>query len=579
MEALISAGAITLLDAVGDGITIQDTTGRLVYANPAAARIIGFDSPADLIALPTLEVLQRFEMFDEDGAPFPLEHLPGRAVLAGQPAGERVIQFRTRATGEQRWSVLKATAVRNEDGSIRLVVNIWHDITERMERQRALEEATSQLEETAAELEATISELEARTEEAELHAERQKFLAEAGRMLTSSLNAEDMLRMAVHVAVPSIANWADVRLLREDGSLQRVEIAHTDPRKLRTAEQLEQRFPPNPETSPLYHVARTGLPQIFPQVADELLRKFARSDEHLDLLRDLDQGSVLIVPIKARDAVLGTITLARSSHRRRFDDQDLEFAESFATRAGLALTNAHLFREAQEANRTKADFLAIMSHELRTPLTAIFGYTELLATGVAGEMNETQRAHLERIVASASQLLTIIEDILAYARTEAGRDEVHADIFRLSEVISEALLVVRPHAERKELVLEAEIAEDAPLQTDRAKLRQIVINLVGNAIKFTDQGSVRVHATAGTGGACRVTVEDTGVGIESDDLERIFEPFRQLEPSMTRRAGGTGLGLAVSRRFATLLGGTLTVESTPGKGSRFTLDIPVSSTR
>jgi PAS domain S-box-containing protein len=577
MDALISAGATALLDAVGDGIAIQDTTGRIVYANPAAARIIGFNSPAELLETPTSEILRRFEVLDEDGAPFPPERLPGRAVLAGEPAGQRVLQFRARGSPELRWSVIKAEPVYNPDGSIRLVVNIWHDITERMERQRALEEATTQLEETTVELEATISELEVRTDEAETRAERHKFLAEAGRMLASSFDAEETLRMVVHLAVPSIANWAEVRLLREDGELQRLEIAHADPEKLIAAIQLEERFPADPATSPTYEVVRTGMPRIFREVPASLVRKTARSEEHYRLLSALELDSALIVPIKVRDATLGTILLARSRQQRAFDDEDLEFAESFAARAGLALTNARLYGEAQEANRTKADFLAVMSHELRTPLTAIFGYTELLATGVAGAMTDTQRAHLDRIHGSASQLLTIIEDILAYARTEAGRDEVHADIFRLSEVISEALMVVRPNAEKKELLLEANIAEDAPLHTDRAKLRQIVINLLGNAIKFTDHGSVRVRATAADG-ECRITVEDTGVGIDPAYLDRIFEPFRQLEPSMTRRAGGTGLGLAVSRRFAALLGGTITVDSTPGQGSRFTVVLPLSGT-
>ena len=577
MDALISAGATALLDAVGDGITIQNTTGRIVYANPAAARIIGFASPAELLETPTSAIMQRFEVFDEDGAPFPPERLPGRAVLAGEPAGQQVLQFRVRGSPELRWSVLKAEPVYNPDGSIRLVVNIWHDITERMERQRALEEATTQLEETTVELEATISELEARTDEAETRAERHKFLAEAGRMLASSLDAEETLRMVVHLAVPSIANWAEIRLLRDDGELQRLEIAHADPEKLLAAMQLDERFPADPATSPTYEVVRTGTPRMFREVPDALVRQTARSEEHYRLLNALELDSALIVPIKVRDATLGTILLARSRQQRAFDDEDLEFAESFAARAGLALTNARLYGEAQEANRTKADFLAVMSHELRTPLTAIFGYTELLSTGVAGPMSDTQRAHLDRIHGSASQLLTIIEDILAYARTEAGRDEVHADVFRLSEVISEALMVVRPNAEKKELLLEASIAEDAPLHTDRAKLRQIVINLLGNAIKFTDHGSVRVHATADEG-ECRITVEDTGVGIQQGDLDRIFEPFRQLEPSMTRRAGGTGLGLAVSRRFAALLGGTITVQSTPGQGSRFTVVLPLSGT-
>ena len=575
MEALISAGAIKLLDAVGDGITIQDPTGRLVYANPAAARALGYDSPGTLLALSPAEIMNRFELFDEDGLPLPIERLPGRLALAGHTESERILQFRIRPTGEVRWSIVKAQPVLNADGSIRFAVNIWHDLTERIERQRALEETSSQLEETAAELEATIAQLEERTEEAETHANRHKFLAEAGRMLAASLDTEDTLRMIMHLAVPRLAEWADVSLVMPDGVLQRLETAHADPAKLRWALELDQRFPRDPAIDSGYRVARTGVSEIYPEIPDELLRAGAQSEEHYQIIKALDLRSAMVVPMKVQDKVLGVITFIRTSSLKPYGEQDLEFAESLAARSALALSNARLYREAQEANRTKADFLAVMSHELRTPLTAIFGYAELLATGVAGDMSQTQRAHLDRIHASAAQLLTIIEDILAYARTEAGRDQVHTDTFHLRDVVDEAAMIVRPDVEKKELQLEIEINEDFVFRTDRAKLRQILINLLGNAVKFTENGGITVTGRLVQNGTAEITVTDTGIGIDPSDFARIFEPFRQLEPSMTRKAGGTGLGLAVSRRFAALLGGTLTVASAPGEGSRFTVRVPV----
>ena len=575
MEALISAGAIKLLDAVGDGITIQDPTGKLIYANPAAARAIGFDSAEELLATSTAAILSRFELLDEQGAPFPIEKLPGRAALAGQPETELTLQFRIRATGERRWSAIKAQPVFNADGSVRFAVNIWHDLTETIERQQALEETGSQLEETAAELEATVQQLEERTEEAEARASRHKFLAEAGRMLAASLETEDTLRMIVHLAVPRLAEWADVSLVEDDGSLKRLEVAHADPAKLRYALDLDRRFPRDPQLDAGYRVARTGVAEIYPDIPDELLRAAAQSDEHYQVIKELDLRSAMIVPMKVQNHVLGIISFIRTSGQKAYDQEDLEFAESLAARSALALANARLYREAQEANRTKSDFLAVMSHELRTPLTAIFGYAELLSTGVAGDMTTTQRAHLDRIHASAAQLLTIIEDILAYARTEAGRDQVHADSFQLSEVIHDAVLVVKPNVEKKGLQLEVQIAQDVRLHTDRAKLRQIVINLVSNAVKFTESGEIAIRTSPVRQDVLEITVEDTGIGIDPQDHDRIFEPFRQLEPSMTRKVGGTGLGLAVSRRFATLLGGTLSVQSQPGSGSRFTLHVPV----
>jgi signal transduction histidine kinase/DNA-binding transcriptional MerR regulator len=576
MDALISAGAIALLDAVADGITIQDPSGRLIYANPAAARITGFASPDEMLALPLDEIRDRYELFDEFDRPLPYDHLPSTIALSGvKDPTPRLVQFRVRATKETHWANLRSQPVFNADGTIRFAVSITHDLTELVERQRALEEASALLEETAAELETTVQQLEERTDEAEARASRHKFLAEAGRMLAASLETEDTLRMIVHLAVPRLAEWADVSLVREDGSLERLEIAHADPAQLRKAFELDRRYPRDPQLDAGYRVARTGVSEMYSDITDEMIRASAQSDEHYEMIKQLDLRSAMIVPMKVQEKVLGIISFVRNSSQKRYDQEDLEFAESLAARSALALANARLYREAQEANRTKSDFLAVMSHELRTPLTAIFGYAELLSTGVSGEMTETQRAHLDRIHASAAQLLTIIEDILAYARTEAGRDEVHTDAFRLSEVINDAVLIVKPNVEKKGLKLKVTVAEDVLLQTDRAKLRQILINLVGNAVKFTESGSISISSSHVEERSLELVVEDTGIGIPEQDYERIFEPFRQLEPSMTRKAGGTGLGLAVSRRFAALLGGTISVHSQLGTGTRFTVRVPV----
>ena len=573
METLISPNAIWLLDAVADGITIQAPNGTLVYVNPAAAHSAGFDSPAEMLAVPPGEILQRFQLFDEFGTPLPLDSLPGRRALAGEHETERLIQFKN-VNGDVHWTIIKAQPVYNPDGSIRYAINIWHDVTERMEHQRALEINSTQLEETAAELEATISELELRTEEAETRAERQRFLAEAGRMLASSLESESTLSMIAHLAVPRIADWVSIRLLDSEGMLQELEIAHADPAMLRYAHDLRRKYPPDPRNDRAYEVVRSGKSEFYKTIPQELLEAGAQDAEHLELIKTLQLHSAMIVPMKARDTVLGVITLIRVANSPAFSEEDLEFAESLAARSGLAISNARLYLEAQEANRVKSDFLAIMSHELRTPLTAIFGYTELLATGVVGELSDAQRLHLERIHASAAHLLTIIEDVLSYARTEAGRDQIHATRVKLVHVVAEALNIVKPNVTKKKLALESDIEEDAELETDAPKLRQVLINLFANAVKFTETGSISVRAKSLNADQLQIEVEDTGIGIDPQDFERIFEPFRQLEPSMTRTSGGTGLGLAVSRRFVELLGGRIEVSSRPGSGTLFTITLP-----
>ena len=228
---------------------------------------------------------------------------------------------------------------------------------------------------------------------------------------------------------------------------------------------------------------------------------------------------------------------------------------------------------AEAANRSKSDFLATMSHELRTPIGAMTGYTNLILEEIAGPVTPAQRVHLERVKTVGRHLLNIVEEILLFARVEAGREELHLKTVDAFQVARDAIAILEPMASEKGLELDDEIPScSAIATTDEVKLRQILINLLGNAVKFTPRGRVSLSARADEG---RVFFEirDTGPGIAAEDRERIFEPFTQLESTYSRAHSGTGLGLPVSRRLARMLGGDLTVESTVGQGSAFTASI------
>lgn len=237
--------------------------------------------------------------------------------------------------------------------------------------------------------------------------------------------------------------------------------------------------------------------------------------------------------------------------------------------------------DARAAHAATTAFLAGLSHELRTPMAAIEGYAELLEDELVGPLTASQRDVLTNLRAVSGQLSLLIDEVLTYASLEADRVRPRSVTTRLEEQLDAILPMVLPPARAKGIRLETEVAPDAPeVVTDPDRLRQILLNLLMNAIKFTETGHVRVAIGArhpvpdGTPGiAC--TVSDTGIGIAPADLPRLFQPFTQLDDGTARRHGGTGLGLYICRRLSDLLGGTLTVASTPGVGSTFTLTLPL----
>jgi signal transduction histidine kinase len=255
--------------------------------------------------------------------------------------------------------------------------------------------------------------------------------------------------------------------------------------------------------------------------------------------------------------------------------------ESFLSRvaveqAMLAIHASRLVASLTAANAAKATFLATMSHELRTPLNAIIGYSELLRGEISGALNRQQQQQVQRIDVAARHLLGLIESILSFARLEAGKEEVTLEVADAARIAEDVVALVEPLARVKALEIHLRTETDLPpIRTDQAKLRQILLNLLSNAIKFTEQGRVTLDVAADAE-TVRWTVSDTGIGISTRDLERIFEPFRQATETHSGRSPGTGLGLSVSRQLARLLGGDVTAESIPHCGSSFILRLPVA---
>jgi signal transduction histidine kinase len=282
----------------------------------------------------------------------------------------------------------------------------------------------------------------------------------------------------------------------------------------------------------------------------------------------------MIVPMISHDRRLGALALISSHPSRRFVEEDLGLAEDVGRRATLALESARLYDEARRANESKADFLAVVSHDLRTPLTAIIGYAEMLELGVPAALPAGAQQPVQRIRTSAKHLLYLLNELLAFARLDAGREEVRPQQVDVRNIGREVAAVMEPLAIARALRFHLDIPkEPVSAVTDPDKLRQILLNLLGNAVKYSNRGEVRLKICR-DGDDVRMQVRDTGVGIAAEHLSQIFKPFWQADPTQRSHDGGTGLGLSVVQRLVELLSGRVFVESVLGAGSTFTVKIP-----
>ena len=289
-----------------------------------------------------------------------------------------------------------------------------------------------------------------------------------------------------------------------------------------------------------------------------------------------------MIPMLARGRRVGFLIANNKESRRSVAPRQVELLQAFASHAAVAVENARLFREIEEkgrqlevASKHKSQFLANMSHELRTPLNAILGYTELVLDGIYGEVPEKIHDVMQRLEKSGRHLLGLINDVLDLSKIEAGQLVLALNDYSMKEVVQTVLTAVESLAAEKTLALKVAVPADLPPgRGDERRLTQVLLNIVGNAIKFTEAGEVRIEATA-RDGEFVVSVADTGPGITPADQERIFEEFQQVDSSHTRKKGGTGLGLSIARRIIELHGGRIWVESSPGNGSTFSFALPV----
>jgi len=420
-------------------------------------------------------------------------------------------------------------------------------------------------------------------EGAEAARRRAAFLAEAGRLLAESVDRTSTLTALTRLALPALGAWCIVDILEEGDAIRRLGIYHPDPEKQKLAQRLEGSWSPkadDPFGAPAMLRAASTL--AITDGIESALSASARSPDNLRTLRELGIGSLLTVPLVARNKLLGAITFVNPQPGFSYTPEDVQLAEDVATRGALALDSAQVYdlalvheRSAETANKAKTAFLGAMSHELRTPLNAIGGYIDLLDMGLRGPVTESQRADFARVRDNQRHLAVLITEILNFVRVESGQVSYVARDVRACDALQHTIELIEPLFGQNRIVFDG-ITGDASIvaTADPERVTQILVNLLSNAIKFTPAGGHISAACAAKGDTVTLRISDTGIGIPVEKQETIFEPFVQLKEGYTGREGGVGLGLAISRDLARAMSGNLTVESSEGAGARFTLSLP-----
>lgn len=544
-----------ILEGVVDGITVQDRSGRLLFANTAAARQLGLETRDELVAMGLAELNERFEVLDENDEPLAAHALPGERVLKGELQATALLQLRDKRSGHAFWSQVRASSLKGGEGVAELAINVWHDVSGERRREA-----------------------------------RDRYLNAATGVLSASLDYQATLDKLAALLVPGLCDWCFIHVLEGD-VLRQAAVAQADPRGAPLGGGDLAPFTPSARVlGAAGRVLESGKALFHASLP--LSGEAGRDlDPYLQSLQAAGARSLIATPIRVRDEPSGMLSVVYADSGRRYDERDVELVRELGARVGAFIENARLFEraqvaaeraeaaavEAETAGRLKDEFLATVSHELRTPLNAILGWATLLRT-------RTEPASITKgidvIHRNAKAQSKLIEDILDVSRIITGKLRLELASVDLGSIVTDALEVVRPSATAQGIRIEVRAPPEPVLVVgDGQRLQQVMWNLLSNAVKFNvPEGQIRVFI-AQRGTEVKITVADDGRGIDLDFLPYVFERFKQADGSTTRRYGGLGLGLSIVRHIVELHGGTVSAHSPgPAAGSTFTISLPVKAT-
>jgi signal transduction histidine kinase len=429
--------------------------------------------------------------------------------------------------------------------------------------------------------------------------QRLSFLLEASTLLASSLDYEVTLQNVSMLAVHKLSDWCSIHLIDEEAEkegkdpyrlpLLQVAIAHKDPAKvdwgLRLQKELNQRYPYNPDApTGIPCVIRTGNPELYPVINEELIRASTSDEELIRVMLEINYCSIMLVPLKVREKVIGCIQLVNTETRRHFNEQDLELAQDLARRAAMAIDNARLYREAQRAIKIRDEFLSVAAHELKTPISSLKGYSQLISRRFSrrGEI-ETERLvkMVEVINRQSDKLNYLVSQLLDKTRLEAGRLELKCRLTNIAELVEEAITsarILQPETKEREHNLQLILASDEPFlaYVDPVRFEQVITNLLSNAIKYSPEGGqVDIKLTiedSPQGKLLKLSVRDYGLGVPEEHRSRLFERFYQAIHSSQNI--GMGLGLYISQQIVLLHGGNIEAIFPPDGGACFVVSVP-----